>query len=102
MVSAAAGDKETARQARSAAAASPTPFRGQDEAKKAHAAKSFREERFHRGMATPLVPVTEGETPHSGRAGGSGRGIRVTLRPISTWGAPQRACPAQSLEQAAQ
>ena len=35
MVSAQLGDKEAARQALSAAAASPTPFPGQDEAKKA-------------------------------------------------------------------
>ena len=38
MVSAQLGDKDAARQALSAAAASPTPFPGQDEAKKALAA----------------------------------------------------------------
>lgn len=38
MVSAAAGDREAARQALAAAAAAPTPFPGQDEAKKALAA----------------------------------------------------------------
>ena len=38
MVSAQLGDKEAARQALSAAAAAPTPFLGQDEAKKALAA----------------------------------------------------------------
>ena len=38
MVSAQLGDKEAARQALAAAAASPTPFPGQDEAKKAFAA----------------------------------------------------------------
>ena len=38
MVSAQLGDKDAARQALSAAAASPTPFPGQDEVKKALAA----------------------------------------------------------------